>query len=116
MPEGQDVYVLVHPLATDQCWVQPAPVLEDGEWHSVVYLGSEEAIGEHFEVWAIIGADLSEGDQIPVADFPECSAKFVVRVTTVVSDTATPTEGPAPISPTETPAPVSPPEDGGNTT
>ena len=84
IPEGQEIRVLVNPLATDKWWVQPEPVMEDGNWSSTVYLGTEDSIGEQFKVCAIItAADLSEGDQIPVADFPENSAEHCVTVTTV---------------------------------
>lgn len=49
------VYVAVHPMATDKFWIQPIPTISsDGKWRSYCYFGEPNiGIGEPFEIIAI---------------------------------------------------------------
>lgn len=71
------VYVLVHPLKTNQWWVQrlPSPPNQDGSWRTVCFFGTEtQGAGEEFEVLAIATNDsLSEGTTLK--ELPQCGAR-----------------------------------------
>lgn len=51
------VYVLVHPIMTNQWWVQNIPAVDsEGRWQTLCYFGTKtEGIGEQFEVIAVAG-------------------------------------------------------------
>jgi hypothetical protein len=117
--EGQDIRVLVCPDATDKCWVQRAPILEGGEWHTSVQCGANgECDGEEYQVCAIVTTEnLREGDEISVEDFPDCEAKCTVSVSASPNSTPvppptvteTPTQVPSPTlteTPTQVPSPT----------
>ena len=62
------VYVLVHPMATNLWWVQrlPSSINKDGSWQTLCYFGTKnQGIGEYFEVIAIVTAEeLEEGQTL----------------------------------------------------
>lgn len=64
------VYVLIHPMATNRFWVQPIPNMNpDGRWESYCYFGeSNRGIGEPFEIIAVTSRNRNlfrEGDTLP---------------------------------------------------
>lgn len=68
------VYVLVHPLATNLWWVQRLPnVQSNGKWQSYCYFGTtERGVGEEFEIIAVASSDknlYTEGQTL--SDIPE---------------------------------------------
>lgn len=50
-----EITVLIHPLATNEFWVQNFPVVgNDGNWQNLCYFGTEDrGIGEDYEVFAV---------------------------------------------------------------
>lgn len=79
---GQQIYVLVHPLPTDLWWVQRVPVTMDGNWETTVYFGEEiVGYGDLYQVCAIItNKTLSVGQKIQLKNFPSYVARDIVRV------------------------------------
>lgn len=64
------VYVAIHPMATDKFWIQPIPTISsDGKWKSYCYFGEPNiGIGEPFEIIAIASRNkklFKEGDTLP---------------------------------------------------
>lgn len=61
---GLELVAVVHPLATDDWWVQPPVKIEDdGSFRSLIYIGEQEfGKGEEFEIAAIL---------VPRGDFKE---------------------------------------------
>lgn len=64
------VFVLIHPMATDKFWIQPIPtVSSDGKWKAYCYFGEPNiGIGEPFEIIAIASKNkklFKEGDTLP---------------------------------------------------
>ena len=55
IPAPVVLYVLVHPLGTDQWWVQDVPLVQnDGRWNVNAYIGAETlGRGELFEILAV---------------------------------------------------------------
>ena len=52
-----NIYLLLHPLATNIFWVQklPSAINEDGSWSTICYFGTETlGLAEHFELVAIV--------------------------------------------------------------
>lgn len=49
------VFIAIHPMATDRFWIQPIPNMSsDGRWSSLCFFGeSRIGIGEPFEIIAI---------------------------------------------------------------
>lgn len=60
-----NVYVLVHPVRTNLCFVQrtPSSINEDGTWQTLCYFGTKnQGVGEYFELIAIVlKEELKEG-------------------------------------------------------
>lgn len=61
------VWVIVHPMATGNYWVQPSLTpKKDGTWKVMIYIGRPGAddVGKHFEIMAIANpkVKLKEGD------------------------------------------------------
>lgn len=50
-----EVWVMVHPVETDQCWPNPSRTEPDGKWQTVVQCGRSKKLdsGQHFEIMAI---------------------------------------------------------------
>lgn len=72
------VFVLIHPMATDRFWVEPIPNMRpDGRWEAYCYFGKpNEGIGNPFEIIAIASENrrlFEEGDELPspLPDNPE---------------------------------------------
>lgn len=64
------VYVLIHPMATNRFWVQPIPNMNpDGTWEAYCYFGeSDRGIGEPFEIIVVASRNRNlfrEGDTLP---------------------------------------------------
>lgn len=64
------VFVLVHPMATDKFWVQPIPNMHpDGKWEAYCYFGEpNQGIGEPFEIIAVASRNRNlfrEGNTLP---------------------------------------------------
>lgn len=74
-----NVYVLVHPILTDLCWVQQPPlsINGDGTWQSLCYFGTEnQGIGESFEIIAIITTlTLKAGQTFKITGLPQDAIK-----------------------------------------
>ncbi len=71
------VWVVVHPLAVSDYWVQPAvSVRKDGTWKLQIYIGrpGNVDLGKHFEIRAVANpnAPLREGLVLP--GWPEAEA------------------------------------------
>jgi hypothetical protein len=77
-----NVYVLVHPLKTNLCWVQRPPVSidEDGSWQTLCYFGDDtRGIGEYFEIIAVITQKLlKEGETFDITKLPQDAVKSPV--------------------------------------
>ena len=76
------VFVLIHPMATNKFWVQPIPNMgTDGSWEAYCYFGeSNQGIGEPFEIIAVASKNkklFKEGDILPspLPDNPQILAK-----------------------------------------
>ncbi len=71
------VYVLVHPLKTNQWWVQrsPSPTNQDGSWRTSCFLGTEtEGMNEEFELLALATTEsLTEGQIFK--ELPQCGKR-----------------------------------------
>lgn len=68
-PELQ-VFVAIHPMATDKFWIQPIPNMSaDGQWKAYCYFGEPNiGIGEPFEIIAITSKNkdlFREGQTLP---------------------------------------------------
>ena len=64
------VFVLIHPMATDKFWIQPIPtVSSNGKWEAYCYFGEPNiGIGEPFEIIAIASKNkklFKEGSTLP---------------------------------------------------
>lgn len=75
------VWIIVHPMATNGFWVQPKPtVKENGKWAASIFIGREGKVdvGEHFEIMAVANPmpKLRRGDVLD--DWPEAQAKSQV--------------------------------------
>ncbi len=77
---GLNIYLIVHPLTTDQWRVQNAPhITEEGTWEATVYFGTKDlGAGEDYELYAIITEKTFEKGLIE--SFPPYVAKSAVRV------------------------------------
>lgn len=79
------VWVIVHPMAVSDYWVQPSvAVKEDGTWKVKIYIGRPGSIdvGEQFEIMAVANpkVKLKEGDVL--SGWPEAQGKSeVIEVT-----------------------------------
>jgi hypothetical protein len=76
------VFVAIHPMATDKFWIQPVPtVSSEGIWTAYCYFGEPNiGIGEPFEIIAIASKNkklFKEGDTMP-APLPE-SPEILIR-------------------------------------
>ena len=67
-----EVTVFVHPLATNEYWVQNFPNVESaGSWHTLCYFGTEtQGIGQDFEVFAVTPKKKLEVGKV-LYSFPE---------------------------------------------
>lgn len=72
------VYVAIHPMATDKFWISPIPTTSsDGRWKSYCYFGEPNiGIEEPFEIIAIASKNkklFKEGDTLPspLSDNPQ---------------------------------------------
>ncbi len=68
-PELQ-VFILIHPMATNKFWVQPIPNMRsDGRWEAYCYFGEpDQGVGEPFEIIAIASRNrnlFEEGRTLP---------------------------------------------------
>lgn len=75
--QNVQVYVLMHPMATNLWWVQrlPSSINKDGSWKTLCYFGTKnQGIGEYFEVIAIVTAEELEEGQT-VREFPGDSVR-----------------------------------------
>lgn len=68
-PELQ-VFVAVHPMATDKFWIQPIPnISADGQWKAYCYFGEPSiGIGEPFEIIVVASKNkdlFKEGHSLP---------------------------------------------------
>ena len=71
------VYVLVHPLKTNQWWVQrmPSPANQDGSWRTTCFFGTEtQGAGEEFEVLALATTEKLKEGQV-LKELPKCGAR-----------------------------------------
>lgn len=64
------VFVAIHPMATDRFWIQPIPNMRsDGRWEAYCYFGEPNVgIGEPFEIIAIASRNrnlFKEGTILP---------------------------------------------------
>lgn len=78
-----NLYVLVHPVPTDNWWVGRTPTLiDDRNWRAIVYFGHELAgVGDQYELAAIITDKiLHEGMTLDLDDFPSYVALAVITV------------------------------------
>jgi len=69
------VFVAIHPMATDKFWIQPIPNMRsDGRWEAYCYFGEPNiGIGEPFEIIAIASRNRNlfrEGDTL-ASPFPD---------------------------------------------
>jgi hypothetical protein len=75
-PEGDNVWIVIHPVDTSSYWVQPRPSVGNGKWQATTYLGRTESVdaGKKFEVRAILDPriDLKEGQVL--GSWPEAKA------------------------------------------
>lgn len=82
-----ELYVLIHPVATDNWWVQPLPnVRSGGNWEAYCFFGEETAgIGESFEIIAIgtrARNMFRRGQRLPLGGIPRDA--LVSSVITVI--------------------------------
>ncbi len=80
---GLNFYVIVHPLTTNQWWVQNAPTLSDeGTWEAIVNFGTKDlGAGEEYELHAVLTESTLEMGLVD--SFPDSVATSVVRVSRV---------------------------------
>ena len=79
------VHVLVHPVTTDQWWVQRPPSAgQDGKWKTTVFFGTKShGIDEEFEVLAIATRKcLEAGDTIDVSELPTDGVRSLIVTVT----------------------------------
>ena len=77
------LYVAIHPLATENWYVQRIPTVIDSHWQAVVFFGMEEiGVGDQYELCAFISSEtLHEGQTIPLTAFPPShEAKAIIAV------------------------------------
>jgi len=70
-------YVLIHPLATNQWFVQrkPSPANQDGTWRTTCFFGTEtQGINEEFEVLALATTEKLKEGQV-LKEVPKCGAR-----------------------------------------
>lgn len=83
------VFVLIHPMATNKFWVQPIPNMgADGSWEAYCYFGEQtQGVGEPFEIIAVASRHRNlfrEGDTLlsPLQDNPQILFRSItVKVT-----------------------------------
>lgn len=63
------VFVLIHPMATNKFWVEPIPNMSGNDWAAYCYFGEPKiGIGEPFEIIAVASQNrelFREGDTLP---------------------------------------------------
>jgi hypothetical protein len=76
------VFILIHPMATDKFWVQPIPNMRsDGRWEAYCFFGEQnQGIGEPFEIIAVASGNRNlfrRGDTLPspMPDNPQIVVK-----------------------------------------
>ena len=77
------LYVAIHPLATENWYVQRIPTIINSHWQAVVFFGMEEVgLGDQYQLCAFISSKtLHEGQIIPLTDFPpNHEAKAIIAV------------------------------------
>jgi hypothetical protein len=78
------VWVIVHPTAIPQRWVQQsAKVRKDGTWRVTVYVGDPgpKHVGQHFEIMAVIGPTVHLATGLVLDEWPEAeSSSEIVEV------------------------------------
>jgi hypothetical protein len=47
------VWLIIHPIATNDCWVQPEAEIEGGKWFVNATFGLPQSMGAQFEIRAI---------------------------------------------------------------
>jgi hypothetical protein len=79
-----DVFLVVHPTATGDYWVQQSPTIgDDGKWGTSVHIGQgSQGVGEVFEIRAFVGPNQNLTRGQVLTDWPSAKARSnVVRVT-----------------------------------
>ena len=70
----REIWLIVRPIITNDCWVQPRAAINDGRWRVTATFGNVDSIGAEYELRAIANptAPLREG---PVACWPQGEAQ-----------------------------------------
>ena len=79
-----DVFLVVHPTANGDYWVQQSPTVgDDGKWMATAHFGQgSRGVGEVFEVRAFVGPNDNLNRDQKLSNWPSAKARSnVVRVT-----------------------------------
>lgn len=76
------LYIAIHPLPTDNWYVQRMPTMINGHWAAVAFFGMEEVgLGDQYVLRAFISREtLHEGQIIELKDFPDHVAEASITV------------------------------------
>lgn len=74
-PNANEVWLIIHPVINNDCWVQPRAAIQNGRWRVNATFGNFDSEGAQFEMMAVADSTVPLREGQAVSCWPEAAAQ-----------------------------------------